>query len=145
LLSFHRVREAIAAKMVIFIHIDGRINPADILSKHWGHQQVWENLQPLLFWSGDTLDTINRRQNRAEESKSKQAKEGSSESRGVLDFPQDRSADTHDCGTRLGDGSRPADVLAPSGHSDGRQTVRANAGYQGCTFLTEQDPWHNSS
>jgi hypothetical protein len=49
LLSFHRVREAVAAKMVIFIHIDGRINPADILSKHWGNRQVWENLQPLMF------------------------------------------------------------------------------------------------
>ena len=139
LLSFHRVREAIAAKMVIFTHIDGRINPADILSKHWGHQQVWENLQPLLFWSGDTLDTINRRQSRAEESKSKQAKEGSSESRGVLDFPQDRSADTHDCGTRLGDVAKPADVSVPIGHSDGRQTVRANAEFHGSTFLTGSD------
>jgi hypothetical protein len=58
LLSFHRVREAIAAGIVAFIHIDGRINPADILSKHWGYQQVWHNLQPLLFWSGDTIETI---------------------------------------------------------------------------------------
>jgi hypothetical protein len=58
LLSFHRVREAIAAGMVIFTHIDGRINPADILSKHWGYQQVWPNLRPLLFWAGDTLKTL---------------------------------------------------------------------------------------
>jgi hypothetical protein len=49
LLSFHRVCEAVASKMVIFIRIDGRTNPADILSKHWGNRQVWENLQPLMF------------------------------------------------------------------------------------------------
>jgi hypothetical protein len=41
LLSYHRVCEAIAAKMIVFIHIDGRINPVDILSKHWGNRQVW--------------------------------------------------------------------------------------------------------
>jgi hypothetical protein len=29
-LTLHRVREAIAAKMIAFIHIDGRINPAHI-------------------------------------------------------------------------------------------------------------------
>jgi hypothetical protein len=34
LISYHRVCEAIAAKMIVFIHIDGRIDPADILSKH---------------------------------------------------------------------------------------------------------------
>jgi hypothetical protein len=58
LLSFHRVREAITARMVIFTHIDGRINPADVLSKHWGYQQVWPNLQPLMFWAGDTMKTL---------------------------------------------------------------------------------------
>ena len=58
LLSFHRVREAIAAGMIVFTHIDGRINPADVLSKNWGYQQVWSNLQPLLFWAGDTLKTL---------------------------------------------------------------------------------------
>jgi hypothetical protein len=58
LLLYHRVCEAIAAKMIVFIHIDGRINPVDILSKHWGHRQVWGSLQPLLFWSGDTIDMV---------------------------------------------------------------------------------------
>ena len=59
LLSYHRVREAIAAKVVNFLHIDGRINPADILSKHWGYQQVWHKLlKPLLFWAGDTLESV---------------------------------------------------------------------------------------
>jgi hypothetical protein len=54
-LSFHRVREAIAAGIVGFFYIPGASNPADILSKHWGYQQVWKLLQPLLFWQGDTI------------------------------------------------------------------------------------------
>lgn len=54
MLSFHRVREAIAAKMVVFHHIPGAINPADILSKHWGYGQVWTQLKAMLFWQGDT-------------------------------------------------------------------------------------------
>ena len=55
-LSWHRVREAIAAKIVRFIHIPGAINPSDMLSKHWGYQQTWTQLQALLFWQGDTTD-----------------------------------------------------------------------------------------
>ena len=54
-LSFHRVREAIVAGIVSFYHIDGPENPADILSKHWGYQQVWPLLKPLLFTYGDTF------------------------------------------------------------------------------------------
>ena len=34
LLSFHRVWEAVAAKVLAFVHIPGAINPADVLSKH---------------------------------------------------------------------------------------------------------------
>ena len=56
MLSYHRVHEAIASGMVKFFHIPGEINPADILSKHWGHQQIWKQLQPLLFWKGDTWE-----------------------------------------------------------------------------------------
>ena len=55
-LSFHRVREAIAAGVLEFYHIAGTINPADILSKHWGYQQVWSLLRPLMFWHGDTME-----------------------------------------------------------------------------------------
>ena len=40
-LSFHRVREAIAANIINYQFIDGKINPADVLSKHWGHTDVW--------------------------------------------------------------------------------------------------------
>ncbi|CAJ1941674.1 unnamed protein product [Cylindrotheca closterium] len=55
-LSFHRVREAVASNMLSFIHIEGALNPADILTKHWGHQQIWPLLPTLMFWSGDTAD-----------------------------------------------------------------------------------------
>ena len=53
-LSYHRVREAIAAKILGFHHIDGKINPADVLTKHGGYQQHWPLVKPLLFWRGDT-------------------------------------------------------------------------------------------
>ena len=58
LLSFHRVREAIASKMLQFIHIAGKLNPADLLSKAWGYRQVWPMLKALLFWEGDTAELI---------------------------------------------------------------------------------------
>ena len=53
-LSFHRVREAVASKYVNFSFLDGRYNPADILSKHWGYQQIWTILKLILFFHGDT-------------------------------------------------------------------------------------------
>ena len=52
-LSYHRVREAIAAKILRFFHIDGNKNPADVLSKHCGHVQMWPLIKPLLFWRGE--------------------------------------------------------------------------------------------
>ena len=54
MLSFHRVREAIASGMITFNFIHGDLNPADILSKHWGYTLIWEHLRCLLFWHGDT-------------------------------------------------------------------------------------------
>jgi hypothetical protein len=57
-LSFHRVHEAVASGMLLMYHVPGEINPADILSKHWGYQQIWKILQPLLFYQGDTADLI---------------------------------------------------------------------------------------
>jgi len=42
--------------MVAFYYLPGTINPADILSKHWGYTQIWSMLQPLLFWQGDTAN-----------------------------------------------------------------------------------------
>ena len=50
MLSFHRIREAIAAGIIAFFHLPGSQNPADILSKHWGYSKVWDLMRPLLFW-----------------------------------------------------------------------------------------------
>ena len=58
MLSFHRVRESIAAKVIRFIHVYGKSNPADILSKSWGYQQVWDLLRPFLFGEGNTYDLL---------------------------------------------------------------------------------------
>jgi hypothetical protein len=58
MLSFHRVREAIASGIVGFFYIPGDINPVDILGKHWGYAQIRERLKSLLFWKGDTVDII---------------------------------------------------------------------------------------
>ena len=56
ILSFHRVREAVASGMVRLHFMTGEENPADILSKHWGYSQVWTRLKALLFWRGDTAE-----------------------------------------------------------------------------------------
>jgi hypothetical protein len=53
-LSYHRVREAVAADVLRFHYIKSEHNPADMLSKHGGYPQVWPLVKPLLFWRGDT-------------------------------------------------------------------------------------------
>ena len=53
-LAYHRVREAVASKTIGFHHIEGKNNPADILSKHWGYNDVKAVLLPLLYWVGET-------------------------------------------------------------------------------------------
>jgi hypothetical protein len=47
-LSYHYTWEAVASKVVDFQFTPGHLNPADILSKHWGYQQVWASaLHPM--------------------------------------------------------------------------------------------------
>ena len=58
LASYHRVREAIAAKFISFHWKDGKSNPADILSKHWEFATVWPMLKPILFWRGKTATQL---------------------------------------------------------------------------------------
>ena len=58
LVSYHRVREAIAAKYISFIWKDGKSNPADILSKHWEFTSVWPMLKPIQFWRGETATQL---------------------------------------------------------------------------------------
>jgi Reverse transcriptase (RNA-dependent DNA polymerase) len=63
ILSFHRVREAIASGYISYSFINGDINPADLMSKHWGYTQVWDFLRALLFWSKDTGNIVRRNNN----------------------------------------------------------------------------------
>ena len=56
ILSCHRVRTAAAANIFPFHHLPGDINPADILSKHWGFQQAKKQLKAMLFKVGDTME-----------------------------------------------------------------------------------------
>ena len=55
-LSFHRVRESIAADICRFHHLRSKFNPADIVNKYWSYNCVWKLLRPLLIWFGDTAD-----------------------------------------------------------------------------------------
>ena len=52
--SYHKVRETIASKLLSFHHIPGIINPAEILSKHWGYSQIWDIIQTILLRERDT-------------------------------------------------------------------------------------------
>ncbi len=58
-LSYHKVREAIASKMVGFFKISGKENPYDIMSKHRAYSKVMDTLRPLLFWRGETIKKRN--------------------------------------------------------------------------------------
>ena len=58
LASYHRVREAIAAKYISFHWKDGKSNPADILSKHWELATVWPMLKHILFCRGETATQL---------------------------------------------------------------------------------------
>ena len=58
-LAYHYVREASAAGVIEFHHIDGDKNPADVLTKHKGFQKSWPLVQPLLFWRGDPTSLKN--------------------------------------------------------------------------------------
>ena len=60
LVSYHRVKEAIAAKYISFHWEDGKSNPADIFSKHWEFATVWPMLKPILFWRGETATQLKR-------------------------------------------------------------------------------------
>jgi hypothetical protein len=59
-LSFHRVREAIASGSIVFLHIPGENNPADILSKHWGYTSIWHMLKTIMYVEGETIDSPGR-------------------------------------------------------------------------------------
>ncbi len=53
-LSYHRVREAVAAGYVRFHFVDSKQNPSDILTKPLGYAVAWPHVDTLLFRKGDT-------------------------------------------------------------------------------------------
>ena len=53
ILAFHRVREAIAAKLVAFYWIQSAYNLSDMLSKHWDHPAVYPMILKLLITRGN--------------------------------------------------------------------------------------------
>ena len=58
-LSYHRVREAIAAGFIRFEFIEGSQNPADILTKPLGHATAWPFIDTMLFRKGETEASAN--------------------------------------------------------------------------------------
>jgi hypothetical protein len=57
-LSYHRVREAISANIIYFLHVEGKYNPSDIVTKFLSWSKFWPLIQPLLFWKGETVKDI---------------------------------------------------------------------------------------
>ena len=52
ILAFHRVREAIAARIIDFHWINSEYNLSDMLSKHWEHNKIFPMIQKLLITCG---------------------------------------------------------------------------------------------
>ena len=51
--ALHRVREAIAAKLMAFYWIQSAYNLSDMLSKHWDHPTVYPMILKLLITRGN--------------------------------------------------------------------------------------------
>ena len=52
ILAFHRVTEAIAAKIIDFPWIKSEYNLSDMFSKHWEHNKIFPMIQKLLITCG---------------------------------------------------------------------------------------------
>jgi hypothetical protein len=57
-LSYHRAREAIASGYVNFLHLEGRQNPSDTLTKNLRFSKMKDLLEPIMNFAGDTLNYI---------------------------------------------------------------------------------------
>ena len=55
ILAFHRVREAIAAKLMAFYWIQSAFNLSDMLSKHWDHPTVYPMILKLIITRGNII------------------------------------------------------------------------------------------
>jgi len=57
-LSYHRVREAIAADYIVFLHMEGKKNPSDVLTKLLKEINMKDFVIPIMNFKGDTLDYL---------------------------------------------------------------------------------------
>ena len=55
MLSYHRVREAIAAKILKFHRCSSSKNRSDILSKHWDYTKAKDTVRELFDYQGDII------------------------------------------------------------------------------------------
>ena len=55
ILSYHFVRNTIACKFINLQHVSSEWNMANVVSKHWSYQKVYNNiLKPVLHYKGNT-------------------------------------------------------------------------------------------
>jgi hypothetical protein len=54
-ISYHCVRECIAAKVLYLLHVSGKLNLTDMLTKPLGWVSFWPFVQPLFLWKGETI------------------------------------------------------------------------------------------
>ena len=55
MLVYHRVREAIAAKILEIHWCSSNQNRSDILSKHWDYMKVKDTIRELFDYQGDSI------------------------------------------------------------------------------------------
>lgn len=60
-LAYHRVREAIAAGIMVYFHINTKRNPADMLTKFLSHAAIWTLIKPLLHWIEEGVKKIRKK------------------------------------------------------------------------------------
>ena len=51
MLSYHRVREAIASGILNLFHIPGTENPADVMTKTLNHPKMWKLTKQFMWYS----------------------------------------------------------------------------------------------
>ena len=55
MLLYHRVREAITAKILEFHWCSSGQNRSNILSKHWDYTKVKDTVRELFYYQGDVI------------------------------------------------------------------------------------------
>ena len=53
MLSYHRVREAIASGILNLFHIPGAENPSDVMTKILSHPTMWKLTKQFMWYNGD--------------------------------------------------------------------------------------------